>query len=287
MLDKTSDNYNNIYMLNDKPIMLDYDLAKIYKCIRGASELNFIVRKNIKLFSKDDYFLLSHSDYKKIIIQCSDLEKNYDCRRVILPYAFSEYAVYLLSLVIRTPESLKMQVAIINSFLDIKKKLSRHIILVDESNAEAEMALISESRGTCCHSLFRSFEQKNNIDQCACTLYKGKLYKYLEILNIILLKAKKYIIVVDNQLDPKDIKICKSSLRILLITSKNFTINNFDNIIIKRSNEFFEKYILVDGRTLYHLNDLACKEKIEYTSLNIILDKELIKAFKRKVYFNI
>jgi len=256
--------------------MLDFDLAKIYGCSNGPTELNYIVRKNIRLFSKSDYFLLTNYEYKNIIIRNKELEEKYDKDKFTLPYAFSEYSVYLLSSIIKTPNAADIQRDLIINFIKIKS-LYRNINLLDKSN------VLAEEKKIYINSLFLKFNKEAIHDKYV--FYEGSIYKYQVFMDMIICKAKKYIVIIDNHADINVIKqINKNNIKILLITNNNTCNSDIKNIVVRKNIFFKDVFIFVDGDTLYHANEY---ENNNYISINIIKDKELIASFRRKLFFKL
>ena len=58
---------NKIYIIRNRKIMLDKDLAKLYGVTTG--NLNLAVKRNIKRFPKDFMFQLSKEEMKNWILQ--------------------------------------------------------------------------------------------------------------------------------------------------------------------------------------------------------------------------
>lgn len=266
----------NVYILNEKLIMLDFDLAKIYGCSNGPSELNYIVRKNIRLFPKKDYFLLTQVEYKCIIIQNRELEEKYDKDKLILPYAFSEYSVYLLSSIIKSVNATDIQRELITSFIKVKNYFNGISILVKTN-------ILAEDKNIYLNNLFTKFNKRNTYNKYM--LYDGILFDYLSFIKMIIDNAINYIIIIDNQIDINVLKqVNRSNIKILLVTKKSTPNINLKNIIIRENNLFKDLYILVDGSILYHASDY---ENNDYLSISIIKDKELISAFRRKLYYKL
>ena len=67
---------NLIYEIRGKQVMLDSDLAKLYKCKNGTKDINKAVKRNINRFPEDFYFQLTHEEYRNLKFQIG-LEKNY------------------------------------------------------------------------------------------------------------------------------------------------------------------------------------------------------------------
>lgn len=89
---------NMIYEIRGNQVMLDSDLAKLYKILTG--NLNKAVKRNIERFPKNFMFQLTKDEYKSLIFQIGTPNKRGGTRK--LPYVFTEQGVAMLSSVLHT-----------------------------------------------------------------------------------------------------------------------------------------------------------------------------------------
>ena len=59
ILDSKDNIENMIYEIRGKQVMLDSNLAKLYKCRNGTKDINKAVKRNINRFPTDFYFQLT------------------------------------------------------------------------------------------------------------------------------------------------------------------------------------------------------------------------------------
>ena len=88
---------NMIYEIRGKQVMLDYDLARLYKCKNGTKEINQAVKNNPEKFPNDFYFRLSEVELK--YLRSKNLTANKKSRS--LPYAFTEQSIEMLSIILK------------------------------------------------------------------------------------------------------------------------------------------------------------------------------------------
>ena len=55
-----------IYEVRGKQVILEFNLAKLYKCANGTKLVNLTVRRNIEKFPKDFYFQLTNEEFLKM-----------------------------------------------------------------------------------------------------------------------------------------------------------------------------------------------------------------------------
>ena len=70
---------NLIYNIRGKQVMLDRDLAVLYKCKNGTKSINLAMKRNIDRFPNDFCFQLTEEEYNNLKFQfeTSNLKKYY------------------------------------------------------------------------------------------------------------------------------------------------------------------------------------------------------------------
>ena len=78
---------NMIYEIRGKQVMLDSDLAKLYKCVNGTKTINQAVSRHKERFPDDFYFQLIRDEYYNILrSQLGTLELSQGQYNKYLPY---------------------------------------------------------------------------------------------------------------------------------------------------------------------------------------------------------
>ena len=96
--------------------MLDEDLAKIY--LVETKVLNQTVKRNIDRFPPEFMFQLTSEEFKNLKSQI--VTSSWGGRRS-LPYAFTEHGVVMLSSVLNSKTAIKLNIAIVKSFIDMRR----------------------------------------------------------------------------------------------------------------------------------------------------------------------
>ena len=272
---------NMIYEIRGKQVMLDSDLAKLYKCKNGTKVINQAVSRNIERFPDDFYFQLTSLEYKNLKSQfvTSSLENNYGGVRK-LPYVFTEQGVAMLSSVLRTEVASSVSINIMRAFVAM-----RHYIGNNEyrlSNVETkviehdkEIKLLQETLDK-----FDSVKKVNEI------YFKGQIYDaYSKIIDIFK-TAKKELIIIDSYADKTVLDMIRNiNVNIILITKKNNKLTNTDinkynkqynNLNIIYNDTFHDRYFIIDKNTIYHCGASINHAGRRTFSINI-LDDEIVK----------
>ena len=105
-----------IYVIRDKRVMLDSDLAERYDV--EVRQLNQAVKRNIKRFPADYMFRLSKDEFAEVITNCDHFQNlKY---RPSLPYAFTEQGVAMLAAVLNSQRAIDVNIQIMRAFIQLR-----------------------------------------------------------------------------------------------------------------------------------------------------------------------
>ena len=112
---------SKIYIIRNRKIMLDRDLAELYGV--KTKVLNLAVKRNMKRFPEDFMFQLSKDQLKnwRSQIETSKSDKM-GLRRP--PHAFTEQGVAMLSSVLNSDRAINVNIQIIRTFTKIRELLA-------------------------------------------------------------------------------------------------------------------------------------------------------------------
>jgi hypothetical protein len=124
---------SKIYLIRDKKVMLDEDLAELYGVTTGY--LNKAVKRNISRFPDDFMFQLTKAEFEILIFQIGT--SSWGGRRT-LPYAFTEQGVAMLSGVLNSERAIKVNIQIMRVFTKVRE------ILMDNMSIRLEIEEIKK-----------------------------------------------------------------------------------------------------------------------------------------------
>src|SRR3989338_1345459 len=101
-----------IYLVRDRKVMLDTDLAKLYKV--PTFRLNEAVKRNLNRFPDDFMFRLTQIEKSEVIAICDNLKSLKFSAH--LPYAFTEQGVAMLSSILNSETAVQVNIQIIRTF---------------------------------------------------------------------------------------------------------------------------------------------------------------------------
>lgn len=148
--------------------MLDFDLAQLYEVETKA--LNQAVKRNIKRFPKDFMFRLSLAEWQAMRSQAVTASKTavslrsqnvtaYQVKRntSVTPYAFTEQGIAMISGILHSEKAIKMNIAIMRAFVEIR------IILLRQNDLKEQLKEIKERLGEHDAQLNQIYDAMENI----------------------------------------------------------------------------------------------------------------------------
>ena len=123
---------SKIYILRGYKIMLDFDLAELYKV--ETKQLKRQVRRNIERFPEDFMFELHLDEYNSLRSQFGTLKRGEHSK--YLPMAFTEQGVAMLSSVLASKTAIEVNIQIMRTFTKIRQ------MLIDQTELNFEIQRI-------------------------------------------------------------------------------------------------------------------------------------------------
>jgi len=114
---------SKIYLIRGQKVMLDRDLAELYGV--ETKRLKEQVRRNIERFPEDFMFELTKEELKNWRSQFATSNQDTMGLR-ILPFAFTEHGVLMLSSVLKSERAVQVNIQIMRAFTKLRKILSTH-----------------------------------------------------------------------------------------------------------------------------------------------------------------
>lgn len=109
---------NKIYNIRGQRVMLDFDLAGLYKVETRA--LKQAVKRNIARFPSDFMFELTRDEWQEVITICDNLPQTMKFSPAT-PFAFTEQGVAMLSSVLKSLKAIEVNISIIRAFVTLRQ----------------------------------------------------------------------------------------------------------------------------------------------------------------------
>ena len=268
---------NMIYEIRGEYVMLDSDLAKVYKV--ETKRINEAVKRNILKFPYNYSFVLTDEEMKNIEVANCDLKDTKGGRRYNVR-VFTEQGVWMLSTILKTKVAIEANVKLIDTFVKLRKYVSNNLI---EQKYINNMVIKHDEDIKLLQKSFSKFEEKRKVNEI---YFKGQIYDaYSKILDIMK-EAINEIIIIDSFLDRTILDMIKNiSVNVILITSNKSKLKEIDiekynseynNLIVKYDDTFHDRYIILDRNKVYHLGASINHAGSKTFSINILED-EIVK----------
>lgn len=127
-----------IYLVRDQKVMLDRDLAELYGV--ETRVLKQAVRRNMDRFPSDFMFSLSTEEVDEMVSQ--NVIPSKKIFGGAAPMAFTEQGVSMLSSVLRSPQAVQVNIAIMRTFVELRhlmdsnRELARKIDTLEDKYDE-------------------------------------------------------------------------------------------------------------------------------------------------------
>jgi len=153
-----------IYVFRGQKVMLDFDLASLYDV--ETRIFNQSVKRNITRFPEDFMFQLTQAEWKSMISQIvisserndgvgqsknmmSQIVTSSQKKRKVSspPYAFTEHGVTMLASVLRSERAVKMSIAVVRAFIELKKmatgysEIAQKLTMIEDRLGEHDVQL--------------------------------------------------------------------------------------------------------------------------------------------------
>ena len=284
---------DKIYVVREKQVMFDFDLAKIYGY--ATKDFNRQVKNNIERFDDDFMFKLTNDEFDNL--RCKIFTSSWGGSR-IAPYAFTEQGIYMLMTVLKGELATKQSKALIRIFkkmkdyiIERKNNLSYDriidIALQTEKNTndikqiKTELKGINKLIGNVTSNEFLILKGK----QVEANLAYQKIYSY----------AKKSIYIIDNYIGLKTLALLKNINKEIDITifsdnlSKQLHKLEYDDFVkeypcikikfIHTNNKFHDRYVIIDYRSrnekIFHCGASSKDAGNKITTISEINDKTI------------
>ena len=109
---------NKIYEIRGQRVMLDFDLATLYQV--ETKRLKEQVKRNIERFPEDFMFILTEKEWNELVAICDQLPKTMK-HSYIIPSAFTQEGIAMLSSVLRSPIAIQVNINIMRAFVKTRQ----------------------------------------------------------------------------------------------------------------------------------------------------------------------
>lgn len=235
-----------IYVIRDKQVMLDSDLAILYQVETGA--LNRAVKRNISRFPEDFRFQLTKEEYQNLrcqtgISSSAQGENNYGGRRT-LPYVFTEQRISMLASVLHSEVAIKVSIGIMRAFVEMRRFIANNALLFERiSNVE-----------------LKQLEYQKQTDEKL-----DQIFDAFSLIVSLIQKAEKEIVLIDGYVDIGTLNLLtkkNENVTVVMYTLKRTKlsqedVNNFNSqyplLEVRYTKVYHDRFLILDKKNVYHI----------------------------------
>ena len=186
-----------IYTIRGIQVMLDRDLAELYGV--ETKVLNQAVKRNIARFPEQFRFQLMRPEVDQLVTNCdrfSNLKHS-----SVLPHAFNEQGVAMLSAILRSETAVQTSIQIIDAFVKMRQFLANNADLFTRLESIEKRQLLHEIKvDKKFEQLFNALEDKT-IKPKQGIFYDGQIFDAYAFVCDLIRSARQRIILIDNYVD--------------------------------------------------------------------------------------
>jgi len=258
---------NKIYTIRGMQVMIDRDLAKLYKV--ETKVLNRAVKRNIERFPEAFRYQLNDAEYEEILRFQNGTSSSHGGRRY-LPYVFTEQGISMLSAVLRSPVAIEVSIKIIETFVHMRKLLTDNNFLLHRFERIEHRLLEHDGEF---EKIFKAIEDKS-IKPKQGIFYDGQVFDAHVFVSNLIKNATKSIVLIDNYVDESVLTLFSKNQNVdVTIYSKNISKQlkldlkkyntQYKPIELKPFKESHDRFMVIDEQEVYHfgasLKDLGKK----------------------------
>ena len=267
---------NRIFTIRNMQVMLDRDLAKLYKV--KTKVLNRAVKRNMERFPETFRYQLNDAEYEEILRFQNGTSSSHGGRRY-LPYVFTEQGISMLSAVLRSPVAIEVSIKIIETFVHMRKFLTDNTFLLHRFERIEHRLLEHDGQF---EKIFKAIEEKS-VKPKQGIFFDGQVFDAYVFVSNLIKNATKSIVLIDNDVDESVLTLFSKNQDIdVTIYSKNISKQlkldlekyntQYKPIELKPFKESHDRFMIIDEIEVYHfgasLKDLG-KKWFAFSKFNV------------------
>lgn len=283
-----------IYVIRDKQVMIDSDLAMLYQVETGA--LNRAVKRNIKRFPDDFRFQLTVEEYENLKCQSgiSSLNKNGYGGRRTLPYVFTEQGISMLASVLHSDIAINVSIGIMRAFVEMRRFIANNALLFERiSNVELKQLEYQKQTDEKLEQIFEYISEHEEASQKI--FFDGQIYDAFSLIVSLIQKAEKEITLIDRYVDVGTLNLLakkNEGVSVTVYTHQRTRLSNIDvtnfnaqypALEVKYTSVFHDRFLILDGKTAYHIGASLKDAGKKTFGITLINDESITKDILQRL----
>ena len=239
-----------IYEINGKEVMLDSDLAKLYRV--ETKRINEAVKNNPKKFPHRYSFILNENDVDDLRSKFSTA--NISAMSRVKPRVFTEQGIYMLATILKSDVATGVSIRIMDTFVKMRHYINYNKVLLPNRFLLLEDKIDNNTNRI--DELFDKFDPKDIAKDSI--FFEGQFYDAYSFLLKLFDKAKEELIIIDNYAGKELLDILRDIDKDIIIVSSNINdvlkkkyLSQYKNVSFIDNNSFHDRFIIIDRKILY------------------------------------
>ncbi|MGM9850476.1 MAG: ORF6N domain-containing protein [Bacilli bacterium] len=273
-----------IYEIRGKQVMLDSDLAKLYKV--ETKRINEAVKNNPEKFPERFSWKLTDKESNIFLVENFDQKLETRGGKYKNQRVFTEQGVMMLATILKTKIAIETTIRIMDAFVEMKKYFSNNLLEQKFINNQVikntkEIEINSEK----IKLLQESFDKLSKKRKASEIYFNGQMFDAYSRIISIFSEATEELIIVDMYADIKILDIIKElNIKVTIITKKNNLLKEndieiynkqYNNLKVIYNNTFHDRYFIIDNKTVYHCGTSINRIGYKTFSINLLNDKDV------------
>lgn len=286
-----------IYVIRNKQVMLDSDLAMLYQV--ETRVFNQAVKRNIARFPDSFRFQISKDEYEALRSQIvtskeEDANGNKKGGRRYLPYVFTEQGIAMLSAVLRSDVAIQVSINIMNAFVEMRRFIANNALLFDRiSSIELKQLEYQKQTDEKLEQIFEYISEHEEAGQKV--FFDGQIYDAFSLIVSLIQKAEKEITLIDGYVDVGTLNLLskkKENVSVTIYTQKRTRltkkdVENFNAqypaLEVKYTKVFHDRFLILDRGTAYHVGASLKDAGKKCFGINLIQDAGIIRDILQRL----
>ena len=283
-----------IYIIRDKQVMVDSDLAMLYQVETG--NLNKAMKRNQKRFPEDFCFQLTKEEFENLKFQSgiSSLDGNGYGGRRYMPYVYTEQGISMLASVLRSEIAINASIRIMRTFVEIRRFIANNALLFERiSNVELKQLEYQKQTDEKLEQIFEYISEHEEASQKV--FFDGQIYDAFSLIVSLIQKAEKEITLIDGYVDVGTLNLLakkNNGVSVTVYTHQRTRLSNMDvqnfnaqypTLEVKYTSVFHDRFLILDRKTAYHIGASLKDAGKKTFGITLINDESITKDILQRL----
>ncbi len=248
---------NRIFTLRGVQVMLDRDLAELYRVETRA--LKQAVKRNENRFPEDFMFVLDNKEVDLLVSQSVIPSKKH--LGGAKPFVFTEQGVATLSSVLTSDRATEINIIIMRAFVRMRKFITSNAAIFQRLDNIEQKQLITDGK---LHEVFKALEARE-IKPKQGIFFDGQIFDAYVFVADLIKSANESIVLIDNYIDETVLTLLAKRKKNTSATIYTKNISKQLQLDLKKHNQQYppikikilkqahDRFLILDDKTVYHI----------------------------------